>query len=114
MGALVSGGILDQRVTILEKTDVRGSLGGHDETWSTLATVWAQVLDMTGREIFQAKAMGSAATRLVTIRFRPDVMACMHVQFSDGATARIEWIRRATRMERLELYCLILDEGSVE
>ncbi|MDE2466755.1 MAG: phage head closure protein [Alphaproteobacteria bacterium] len=106
---IVSAGILDQRITIQELTVVRGALGGHDETWSTLATVWAQKLDMTGREIFQAKAMGSAATLLITIRYRPDVKASMRVVFSDGSMARIEWIRHVTRKERLELYCLKLD-----
>ncbi len=107
---IVSSGILDQRITIQTLTVVRGALGGHDETWSTLATVWAQTLDMTGREIFQAKAMGSSSTMLVTIRYRSDVKASQRVLFSDGSIARIEWIRHVTRKERLELYCLILDD----
>lgn len=106
---IVSSGILDQRITIQELTVVRGALGGHDETWGTLATVWAQTLDMTGREIFQAKAMGSSSTLLITIRYRSDVKANQRILFSDGSLARIEWIRHVTRKERLELYCLKLD-----
>ena len=106
---IVSAGILDQRITIQELTVVRGSLGGHDETWTPLATVWAQTLDMTGREIFQAKAMGSAATMLITIRYRNDVKADQRILFSDGSLARIEWVRHVTRKERLELYCLKID-----
>ena len=106
---IVSVGILDQRITIQIKTVVRGNLGGHDETWATLATVWAQTLDMTGREIFQAKAMGSAATMLITIRYRNDVKADQRILFSDGSLARIEWVRHVTRKERLELYCLKID-----
>ena len=106
---IVSAGILDQRITIQIKTVVRGSLGGHDETWATLATVWAQTLDMTGREIFQAKAMGSSSTMLITIRYRNDVKADQRILFSDGSLARIEWVRHVTRKERLELYCLKID-----
>lgn len=108
--AIAPSGILDQRVAIQELTVVRGAMGGHDETWNTLATVWAQTLDMTGREIYQAKEMGSAATMLVTIRWRSDVKASMRVIFSDGSMARIEWIRHVTRKERLELYCLALND----
>lgn len=109
---IVSSGRLDQRITIQQKTVARGALGGHAETWSTLATVWAETVDMTGREIFNAKAMGSAATQTLTIRYRTDVKEDMRVLFADGTLARIEWIRRVTRKEFMELYCLILDAGS--
>ncbi len=111
---LVSSGVLDQRIQIQKLTVVRGEFGGHDETWTTLATVWAQTLDMTGREIFQAKAMGSSSTMLITIRWRSDVTPAMRIVFSDGTMARIEWIRHVTRKEYLELYCLQLDDGSYE
>jgi SPP1 family predicted phage head-tail adaptor len=84
---LVAAGFLDQRITIQTLTVVRGALGGHDETWSPLATVWAQMMDMTGREIFQAKAMGSAATVLITIRYRSDVRASQRILFTDGSIA---------------------------
>ncbi len=107
---IVSAGILDQRVTILQLTVVRGALGGHDDTWAPLATVWAQVEDMTGHEIFQAKAMGSAATLLVTLRYRSDIKANQRVILPDGTVTRIEWLRRVSRKERLELYCLRLDD----
>ncbi len=107
---LVSSGRLDQRITLQHKTVVRGSLGGHAETWSTLATVWAETLDMSGHEIFNAKAIGSGATQLITIRYRSDVHADMRVIFADGSMARIEWIRRVTRREFMELYCLSLND----
>ncbi len=107
---IVSSGRLDQRITIQQKTVVRGALGGHDDTWATLATVWAETTDMTGREIFNAKAMGSAATQLITIRYRTDVHADMRIIFSNGSMARIEWIRHVSRREYMELYCLSLDD----
>ena len=108
--ALVASGILDQRITISQLTVARGALGGHDETWARYATVWAQMQDMTGREIFQAKAMGSAATKLFTIRYLAGVKPAMQVVAPDGTVCRIEWIRQVTRKEYLELYCLVLDD----
>ena len=111
---LVSSGRLNQRITIQAMTRVRGALGGHDETWSNFAIVWAEVTDMSGRELFNAKAMGSEVTKRVTIRYRTDIVAAMRVIFSDGSMARIEWIRRVSPKLRVELYCLDLDEGSYE
>lgn len=107
---LVSSGRLNQRITILEKTIVRGQFGGHDETWSTLASVWAEIVDMSGREIFQAHAMGSDVTKRLTIRWRTDVKADQHVVFADGSMARIQWIRRMSPKLWIELYCLDLND----
>ena len=112
--AIVASGRLDQRITIQTKNVVRGSLGGHDETWSTLAVVYAETLDMTGREIYNAKAMGSAATMKITIRWRSDVHPDQRIVLADGTMARIEYIRRVTRKQYIELYCLYLDDGSYE
>lgn len=107
---LVGAGRLNQRITILEKTVVRGELGGHDETWSTLATIWAEVIDMSGREIFNARAMGSEATKRITVRWRTDVKADQRVQFGDGSIARVEWIRRVNPHLWIELFCLDLSD----
>ncbi len=109
--SLVSSGILDQRITINELTVVRGPLGGHDETWSTFATVWAQIIDMNGREIFQAHAMGSAATKLITTRYITGVIPAMQVVLPDGVICRIEWIRAVSRKKYMELYCLVLNDN---
>ena len=107
---LIASGRLNQRVTILEKTVVRGPLGGHDETYAPLITVWAEILDMTGRQIFDAKALGSEATQRVTIRWNDDITEDQRVQYSDGSIARIEWIRRVLPRQWIELYCLNLNE----
>ncbi len=112
--AIVASGRLDQRITLQKKTVLRGSLGGHDESWSMLAVVYAETLDMSGRELFNAKAMGSEATIKITIRWRNDVHPDMRVVFQDGTMARIEWIMRVTRKQYMELYCLSLDDGSYE
>lgn len=106
---IVSAGDLDQRITLQQMTVARGALGGHEETWADLVTVWAKTRDMSGRELFNAKGMGSAVTQVITIRFRDDVKAAMRVKFANGALARIEWIRRVTRREYMELYCLDID-----
>jgi len=105
---LVDAGRLNQRVTILVKTVVRGDMGGHDETWAPLTNgvVWAEIVDMSGREIYNARAMGSEATKRITIRWRTDVKADQRVQFSDGTQARVEWIREVRPRLWIEMFCL--------
>jgi SPP1 family predicted phage head-tail adaptor len=110
MSVRVSAGRLDRRITLQQKTITRGNLGGHQEVWTDVATVWAEVRELSGREIFNAKAVGSSATRMITLRHRSDVHADQRVMFSDGRIARIEWLRRTERHEYLELYCLDLDD----
>jgi SPP1 family predicted phage head-tail adaptor len=113
----VSAGRLDQLITILQKTVERGALGGHDETWSPLTTIGAnldgkikaEIVDMTGREIMQAKAMGSAVSQVITTRYYPQILNDMRVQFADGSFSRIQWVRHQRRKEFMELYCLGLD-----
>ena len=109
--SLVSSGILDQRITIQQLTVVRGQYGGHDETWATFATVWAQIIDMSGREIFQAHAMGAAATKQITIRYHTGVVPAMQVVLPDGTIGRIEWVRVVSRKKYMELFCLVLNDN---
>lgn len=99
----------DQRITIQQMTVVRDEVGGHAETWATLATVWAKVRDMSGKEIFNAKAVGSSVTQSIIVRYRSDIKPNMRVLFSDGTMARIEWIRHVTRKEFIEMLCLSLN-----
>ena len=110
MTVRVSAGRLDRRITLQIKTIARGNLGGHQEVWTDFATVWAEVRDLSGREIFNAKSVGSSATRVLTLRYRDDVHADQRVKFQDGRIARIEWLRRTERHEYLELFCLDLDD----
>lgn len=99
----------DQRIALQQMTVVRDAVGGHAETWATLATVWAKVRDMSGKEIFSAKAAGNAVSQCLTIRYRSDVKAAMRVLFADGSLARIEWIRQMNRKEYLELYAVAIN-----
>lgn len=106
---IVSAGILDQRITIQYLSLARGALGGHDEVWNDLATVYAQTIDLSGKEIFQSKAMGSETQVIVTIRWRSDVTNAMRIQTSSGTLMRIANLRRVTRKEFLVLECVLLD-----
>lgn len=91
----MDAGKLDRRVTIETPATTRGETGGHEETWSTFATLWANVRDPAD----------SRVSKVVTIRYRADITAAMRVRFADGTTARISHLRELGRHEWLEVYC---------
>jgi SPP1 family predicted phage head-tail adaptor len=64
---MTTGDLLD-RVTIQQKTTTADTQGGRSVSWSTLATVWANVRAARANEQIQAQAVGSNIDYTVTIR----------------------------------------------
>lgn len=74
-------GMLRHRVTIQRYELVVDDYGAplHRESWKDVATVWASVEAMSGRDFFAARQEQSEVTHKVTIRYRGDVTAQMRV-----------------------------------
>lgn len=76
------------------------------ETWQDVATVWAAVEPLRGREYFQAMETESEAVTRVRIRYRPGVTNEMRVQYGD----RILYIQGVIdvdeRHRELQLMCV--------
>ena len=102
---MIAAGKLNRRVEIQQPTISRDAVGGKVEGWSTLATVWAEVRDLRGRESFAAQAAGSAVSKMVTIRYLSTLDAKFRVRFDDGKVARIDHIEQLGRKEGQIIYC---------
>lgn len=70
-------GQLDQRVTLKSRASTVDSFGEPTGAWSTLATVWAVVQPLMGREFQEAKQTEAELTTRIRIRYRTDVTAAM-------------------------------------
>lgn len=66
-------GKLSERVTIERRTVARDANGGERVTWAVLATRWASVLPLTGRELFAAQSAHSEVTGKIMFRAPVDV-----------------------------------------
>lgn len=69
----ITPGQLDQRVKLQRRAagvDARGQPNGE---WETVATVWAKVRPLRGRELFAAGQMQEVSDVEVTIRYRSDI-----------------------------------------
>lgn len=65
-------GRLDRRIRIETATITQDSHGGQVQTWALLAEVWAQVLPLRGRELFEAAQFQPGAEVKFVIRYRDD------------------------------------------
>lgn len=74
-------GSLRHRVTLQRQELVFGEFGAplHNKVWKDVATVWASVEAVNGREFFASQQVQSEVTHKVTIRFLPGVTADMRI-----------------------------------
>jgi len=72
---MIGAGELDQRVTLQRPDSAPDGRGGVTKGWSDIATVWARVRPISGRERAAAGQIEAAATYRVTIRRRTDITA---------------------------------------
>lgn len=69
----MQAGKLDQRVTIERYTTTENDWGEPINTWAPLATVWAAVEPLNGREYIAAQAAMAETTARIRMRYRPGI-----------------------------------------
>lgn len=101
-------GELTERVAIVQDTKTPDTQGGRSASPTTLATVFASVRPLNGREQMQAEAIGSHVAYEVTIRHRGDVTPQMRLTWTpyggSAKTLQIVAVRQPER-DRLLLDC---------
>jgi SPP1 family predicted phage head-tail adaptor len=70
---------LNKRVTIQQRTTGEDDFGQPVETWADLASVWAAIEDMSGKQYFVAQAAQNPVQTRITIRHRVGVVPTMRV-----------------------------------
>ena len=102
---MIQSGKLDQRVTIQQKSATRAANGEEFITWSDVATVWAAVLPIRGREFFAAAQMQDSVDYRVNIRYRTGVVREMRLLWRSSPLDIVSVIENG-RKEGLELMCI--------
>ena len=70
---------LNSKVVIKQPAAVQDAAGQPIPTWTTLATVWANIRSLNGLETIKGGAEASVAKASIRIRYRTDVTAAMRV-----------------------------------
>ncbi len=97
----MKAGQLDQRVIVERLQSGEDDFGQPYSEWATIATVWAAVEPLTGREYFAAGAAQSETTTRIRMRYRPGITSADRVKHGTttyGITSVID-----LRSERREL-----------
>ena len=84
--SVISAGQLNHRMLIQQPMAVKDALGAPIQVWADVATVWAEIQPLSGREARIADRVAAEVTHQITVRYRsdlddPQVVARMRVLF---------------------------------
>ena len=72
-------GPLNTRVTVQQQSTSQDALGQPVQTWTTFATLWADVKHSSGIETIKAGAEATIVRASIRIRYRADISSAMRV-----------------------------------
>lgn len=97
-------GKLDRRIVIESFTTSQNGYGELIKSWSTLATVWAEVNPKSGREFFASNQRIAEFETVFRIRYRSDITINEKYRISYGGKYYdIKHIAEVGRREGLDL-----------
>ena len=102
---MIHAGNLVDRIVIEQAAETRNSVGEVTLSWSTFATVWADVQALSGRETERYGQIVGFTGHKVTIRTLPGVKVSMRVIYESTRTLEIGAINEYERGWYLELIC---------
>jgi SPP1 family predicted phage head-tail adaptor len=105
----MNAGQLDQRVTV-QAPSAGVDLFGQPlpDAWADVATVWAQVAPLAGREFLAAAAVQSEVTAKITMRYRPGITSAMRVVHGADTYDITAVIHIKSARQELQLMCRAL------
>ena len=63
-------GQLTRRLKIQSRSTTQDTFGGPSLVWTDVATVWAEIQPLTGRELESAQRMASEVSHQITVRYQ--------------------------------------------
>ena len=81
----MQAGRLNKRITIQSPATGQDATGEPTTGWTDVATVWASIVDVSGREYVAAGGMQNSAQTKITIRYRAGIVPSMRVVHGSDA-----------------------------
>ncbi len=98
-------GNLRHRITLQKPVIIKDSIGQEVEEWREVATVWASVEPLSGKEYFNAQQVNSEISNKIIIRYINDLSSQWVVQFGDRIFNILSVINFEERNIYLQLLC---------
>ena len=102
---MINAGDLTDRIVIQQATETKNSVGEVTLSWSTFATVWADVSALSGREAERYGQIVGFTGHKVTIRALAGVKPAMRILYAGSRTLEIGAINEYERGWYMELIC---------
>lgn len=100
--SLPAAGRRDRRIVVERLTVMQGSTGAAVESWSTLATLWAEARLPTGREAELAGQVAATVDRVFVVLWRDDIEPKQRIRF-DGQVYDVVSVAEMGRREGLTI-----------
>jgi SPP1 family predicted phage head-tail adaptor len=101
-------GCLTHKVALERRVETQSASGAPIPSWTPVATVWAEVEPMTGKEYLRADQIQAGVQSTCRIRWRDDVVPTMRVVFK-GVAYNIQAVLADPRFARH--LTLLLESG---
>lgn len=98
-------GRLRQRITLQRQHYRQNDYGASIAEWQDIATVWAEVKPLTGREFFTAQQIQSEITTQITIRYLDNIDTTGRVLFGSHQYEILSVMNSQERNISLQLMC---------
>ena len=98
-------GKLRHRITLLRQVNEVNDYGASTQTWKRVATVWADVRPLSGREYFSAQQVQSEVTTQIWLRYLDGIMPTMRVKLGKRALEIVSVLNTQERNVSLQLMC---------
>jgi SPP1 family predicted phage head-tail adaptor len=105
-------GELDRRIKLQQRSATKTDTGTEVQTWTDVATVWANIQPLSGRELIAAAAVEAETTHMIVIRYRQGVTARMRAVYGSRIFNITAVVEPQMAHVSLELLCTEgLNEG---
>ena len=98
-------GKLRHRITLLRQVNEVNDYGASTQTWKRVATVWADVRPVSGREYFSAQQVQSEVTTQIWLRHIEGIKPTMKVKFGEREFEILSVLNTQERDVSLQLMC---------
>lgn len=94
-----------QRVVIQQVTRTPDGAGGFSQSWSTFATIWADVEERSGSQVFFSESLQKRVTHKITARYLDGVTTDMRVLYQTTRLLQVQWTRNPDgRKKEIEIW----------
>lgn len=98
-------GVLNKKITIQSKTSTTDNLGGYNDVWSDLVTVFAAIWPVSASDVVANNTTTMIISHRVRIRYRNGIMSNMRIKFGARYFAIVSIINVNEANKQLDLMC---------